>query len=151
MTTLDVLAARPQLQALFKSRPVRLAYLFGSHAAGRANAESDVDIAVLLHDEPSPAARLEERLLLTGELSQLLKTDRMDVVVLNEASPLLAYEVLQRGKLMYVANDADRIEFQVRTLREYEDTAPLRKLLAEAQDQRLRAGTFGKPVLPPRH
>jgi hypothetical protein len=29
-----------------------------------------------------------------------------------------------------------------------EDTAPLRRLLAEAMAERVKAGTFGKPVLP---
>ena len=71
----------------------------------------------------------------------------MDVAVLNEASPLLAYEVLRHGVLLYCSDENTRVEFQVRALCAYEDTAPLRNLLAEAMVERLKPGTFGKAVL----
>ena len=80
-------------------------------------------------------------------MTNLFGTDHVDVVVLNEASPLLAYEVLRNGMLFYCSNDDTRVDFQVRTLCAYEDTAPLRNLLTEAMVERLKAGTFGKPVL----
>ena len=71
----------------------------------------------------------------------------MDLVILNEAPPLLAYETLRHGILLYCADAQTRIEFQVRTLRAYEDTMPLRRVLSEAMVARLKAGTFGQPVL----
>jgi hypothetical protein len=49
--------------------------------------------------------------------------------------------------LLYCIEENARIAFQVRTLLAYEDTAPLRHLLAEAIAERVKAGTFGKPVL----
>jgi predicted nucleotidyltransferase len=49
--------------------------------------------------------------------------------------------------LLYCADARTRIEFQVRTLRAYEDTIPLRRILSEAMVARLKAGTFGKPML----
>jgi len=49
--------------------------------------------------------------------------------------------------LLYCADAQTRIEFQVRTLRAYEDTIPLRRILSEAMGARLKAGAFGKPVL----
>jgi predicted nucleotidyltransferase len=138
---------RPQLEYLFRQRPVQLAYLFGSQATGYTHADSDVDIAVLLNDGLTADERFAERLALIGALSQVLRTDTVDVVILNEASPLLAYEALHHGVLLYCAEENTRVEFQVRTLHAYEDTAPLRHLLAAAMAERVRAGTFGKPVL----
>jgi predicted nucleotidyltransferase len=38
----------PQFDAIFEDTPVLVAYLFGSHAAGRASSASDRDVAVLL-------------------------------------------------------------------------------------------------------
>lgn len=137
---------RPKLELILAARPVRLAYLFGSHAAGRARADSDIDVAVLLDGSLSAEERFEERMHLIGELQTLFRTDDVDIVILNEAAPLLAFEVLRNGKLLYCVDPNDRVEFQVRTVREYEDTAPLRKLLAEKLEQRIRAGTFGKPI-----
>ena len=137
----------PHQERLFRQHPVQLAYLFGSQATGHTHADSDVDIAVLLNDGLTVDERFAERLSLIGALSQVLRTDTVDVVILNEASPLLAYEVLRHGVLLYCAEENARVEFQVRTLLAYEDTAPLRHLLAEAMAERVKAGTFGKPVL----
>ena len=143
---LDIL--HPQLTHLFRQRPVQLAYLFGSQATGYTHTESDVDVAVLLDAALTADERFTERLACIGALSHLFGTDNVDVVILNEAPPLLAYEVLRHGVLVYCAADEERVEFQVRTLRAYEDTAPLRDLLAQAMGERLKAGTFGKPILP---
>lgn len=145
---LDVL--RPQLAHLFHQHPVLLAYLFGSQTTGRTHADSDIDVAVLLNASLTPDARFAERLTLIDALSRLLGTDNVDVVILNEAPPLLAYEALRSGVLLYCTDENARVEFQVHTLRLYEDTAPLRQLLATAMAERIKAGTFGKPVLPPR-
>ena len=141
-------ALRPQLERLFQGHPVLLAYVFGSRATGHVHPESDVDVAVLVDESLSADARYSERLALTGELSRLFRSDRIDVVVLNEASPLLAYEALRNGVCVYSASDDVRIEFQVRTVREYEDTSNLRRILSEAMAERVRAGSFGRPVLP---
>jgi hypothetical protein len=65
-------------------------------------------------------------------------------VILNEAPPLLAYEVIRAGAVIFCADDRVRTEFVVRTLRQYQDTEPLRQLLAEALAARIEAGTFGK-------
>ena len=143
---MDVDALGPQLESLFRQHPVQLAYLFGSQATGCTHAESDVDIAVLLAASLTADERFTVRLMLIGALSHLFGTDHVDVVVLNESSPLLAYEVLRNGVLLYCSDDNTRVDFQVRALCAYEDTAPLRTLLAEALVERLKAGTFGKPA-----
>ena len=61
---------------LMESRPhgVASAYLFGSHAAGRAHRESDVDVGVLLawNAHPTARARFEVRLSLTADLQAAL-------------------------------------------------------------------------------
>jgi predicted nucleotidyltransferase len=135
------------LQGLFQQHPVRLAYLCGSQATRRTHPNSDVDIAVLLDESLTLDERFAERVQLLDDLSRIFGTDQVDLVILNEASPLLAYETLLHGVLLYCADAQTRIEFQVRTLRAYEDTIPLRRILSEAMVARLKAGTFGKPVL----
>lgn len=147
---MDLNALRPQLEGVFAQRPVRLAYLFGSQVKGRAHADSDVDVAVLLNESLTADERFAERLTLIGALSRLFRTDNVDVAILNEASPLLCYNVLRDGVLLYCADESARVAFQVRALRTYEDTAPLRRMLAEAMERRIRAGTFGKPALAPK-
>ena len=146
-TRMDLDAFRQPVQCRFQQHPVRLAYLFGSQATRRTHPGSDIDIAVLLGESLTPDERFAERLRLLGDLSRIFGTDHVDLVMLNEASPLLAYEALRHGVLLYCADAQMRIEFQVRTLRAYEDTMPLRRILSEAMVARLKAGTFGQPVL----
>ena len=86
--------------------PVDVAYLFGSEAAGRAHDESDVDVAVLLDRETLPEARerFEYRVRLTGELIAELHRNEVDVVVLNDAPPLLGRRIVTDGRRVFCRN-----------------------------------------------
>lgn len=84
-------------ESLESRREILEAYLFGSHARGSARAQSDLDVAVYL-DDPRPAASpFGYAADLTAALMSSLGTQRVEVVVLNEASPLLYYRVLRDG------------------------------------------------------
>lgn len=85
----------PIIEFLEKQKCVKFAYLFGSHASGQAGPLSDVDVAVYLDRRVKPWAY---RLKLMEKLSKLLKRDDLDLVVLNQAPPLLGYEIIKFGK-----------------------------------------------------
>ena len=74
-----------------------LAYLFGSLARGQETGLSDVDIAVLLEDLPTDL--LGFTLKLMDELSVILG-DRVDLVFLNEAPPLLRHQLIKHRLLI---------------------------------------------------
>ncbi len=101
-------------------RGIAAAWLFGSAAAGRLHAESDVDVGVLLDPRvhPSAAARFEVRVALSGDLAAALGDRIVDVVVLNDASPLFARRVVLEGKLLLcrdaVAEHSFRRDVQLR-------------------------------------
>src|SRR5262245_45968843 len=88
-----------KLRAFLEPREEILeAYLFGSLSTASARAHSDVDVAVYLGQEPSPPSSAFGYLAdLTSDLMRALETDRVDVVVLNEAPPLLYHRVLRDG------------------------------------------------------
>jgi predicted nucleotidyltransferase len=90
------------------ARPAGLvsAYLFGSHAEGRAHRDSDVDVGVLLDwgAFPTARARFEERLRIAALLAAGLARDRIDIVVLNDAPPGLGRRVVTRGRQVYRAD-----------------------------------------------
>jgi predicted nucleotidyltransferase len=79
------------------------AYLFGSHAAGRAHRESDVDIAVLLDRRVhgSSEARFRERVRLSAWAVGALHRNAVDVVVLNDAPPQLARRIVASGQRVF--------------------------------------------------
>jgi predicted nucleotidyltransferase len=107
-TRMDLDAFHQPLQYLFQQHPVRLAYLFGSQATQRTHPSSDIDVAVLLDESLTPDERFAERLRLLGDVSRIFGTDHVDLVMLNEASPLLAYETLRHGVLLYCADAQTR-------------------------------------------
>jgi len=118
-------------------------WLFGSVARGRPRATSDVDIAVFT----VPGARRRDplrQLEYVGAASKALGTDRLDVVILNSAPVTLRHEVFRHGKLLFQRDDAGLARFREASMREYEDTAPLRRSLREAYFRRIRENGFAR-------
>ena len=129
---------------VFARRPeVLVAYLFGSYATGRATAMSDIDLAVLVSDAVSQARCLDYQIALLGELCSVLRSDEVQIVLLNEAPPLLAYKVIVEGRTLFCRDERARIRFRVRATQRYLDTKPLRRVQAEATARRIREGRFG--------
>jgi hypothetical protein len=104
---------------------IKAAYVFGSVAAGRARADSDIDVAVLVDETIRPSRMLKYRLQLMADLGAALHVRDIDVVVLNEAPPLLAHRVLSRGTLVFERSRSARVRFQVRTAARYLDLIPM--------------------------
>ena len=84
-------------RALAPRDEVLEAYLFGSHARGRAGPDSDVDVAVYIDETAAEEGHWGYRAELTTDLMAALGTDDVDVVVLNEAPILLYHRVLRDG------------------------------------------------------
>ena len=130
---------------VFADRPeVILAYLFGSHARGRPTPISDIDFAVLLSDTVSGEKYLDYQIALMQSLAPIFRSDEVDVLILNQAPPLLAYKVIVEGKILVCRDEVARIRFRVRATQRYLDTKPMRKVQADATARRIREGRFGR-------
>ncbi|MCR4403020.1 MAG: nucleotidyltransferase domain-containing protein [Firmicutes bacterium] len=108
------------LKRYFASRDdVVVAFLFGSHARGRATRRSDVDVAVYFagaHD----LARING---VAGELEALLHKD-VDLIVLNEANASVAWAAL-RGIPLVIRDRAFYLQYMLDVSREAEDFSEL--------------------------
>ncbi len=124
---------------------ISAAYLFGSYAKGRTGPLSDVDLAVLLVEGFPGEQYFDKQLDLQGNLSRILKTDEVDIVILNKANYVLAYEVLKSGKLLFTKDLIQRISFQKNVLDNYLDTQRLRSVNFAKMRKRIKEGTFGQP------
>ena len=94
--SLDRLQA--QLKAALERRvEVLEAYLFGSRARGDEHGRSDVDIAVYIDEARADHGAWGYTADLTTDLMGVLNTNDVDVVVLNQAPPLLYHRVLRDG------------------------------------------------------
>lgn len=121
MSTDDSVAT---LRRLLEGRAaVRLAYLFGSVARGEARRSCDLDVGIVFSPVPEAV-----------ELDQLV-TDleaaagrRVDLVVLNDAPPLLTHEAIRARRLLICRDDDERVSFETRATTRYLDTAHLRRI-----------------------
>lgn len=110
-----------RLHDYFTRHPVELAYLLGSQASRDTKPYSDVDFAVLFSAQLSKQRRFSERMEFIADLTVMLKTDSIDVVDLNEASPFFRFEAIKHRKELFVRNEKVRIAFETKTLSEYFD------------------------------
>jgi hypothetical protein len=120
-------------------------YLFGSYATGKATKLSDIDIAVLLDETMDRKNYLNMKLLLLANLSSCLGTEKIDVVILNEATPDLAYNVIKDGVLLFErqGSKGQQVTFKARTFDRYFDYLPVKKMFSEVLSTRIREGRYG--------
>ncbi len=97
-----------------------LAYLFGSTVRGDTGGLSDVDIGVLLDEKISKKDRFDMELNLISEIATLIKKNKIDLVVLNEAPLLLAYNIIRKG-IILKSNETERVNFETKILSKYMD------------------------------
>ena len=116
------------MEVYLRSREdVQFAYLFGSYAKGKITPLSDVDIAVYLSGSNFSQKRLE----IIGGLIEVLKTDEIDLVILNTAPLPLKIRILRNRKLLVDRTPLVRHAFESTTMRVYLDFSKLEKRILE--------------------
>lgn len=136
--------ARRRLALALDREGVVAALLIGSQAAGTTGPLSDVDIAAWVEASLSPPARIGLRDDLLAAATDALGTDQIDLVLLNDAPPLLAHRAMRDGIRIVERDHAERVRFETAALLTYLDTAPLRDLQAAARRRRLAENRFGR-------
>jgi predicted nucleotidyltransferase len=115
----EIFSRIDKLNELFdRDERVCFAYLFGGLAHGVAKPLSDIDIALFLSPGVSAA---DAKLDLLGELTDLLGTDEMDLVILNTAPISLAGRILEKRRIISDKQPFLRHVFESRVMREFFD------------------------------
>ena len=120
--TMDALITR-----LAQDPRIAYALMFGSRARGDAIESSDLDITIGF--EPHARMSLQE----LGDLAADLERDTghaIDLVLMDEAPPALAYRIFADGQLLLKRNHRAFVDRKVRAILEYLDFAPLEALCA---------------------
>lgn len=97
---------------------VIFAYLFGSLAKGWVGPLSDIDIAVYLTKETD---FIQKKLYILGQLNDILKTDEIDLVVLNVAPLSLERSILEHKKTIVDKTPFVRHRYESLVMRKYFD------------------------------
>jgi predicted nucleotidyltransferase len=119
----------------FRNREeILLAFMFGSAVSERLTEKSDLDIAVLFNSTPDFSLLVTIR----DEISECMGRE-IDLVVLNDASPVIRMQVLKNGKLLKSEDTVIYSNFFVKTVKEYDDLKYIRK---EAEENILRGRIY---------
>ena len=87
-----------RIASLLEPRPEVLeAYLYGSHGQGRAQPHSDIDVAVYIDESLAEEGAFGYRAQLITEIMSGLRSNDIDLLILNQAPPALYYQVLRDG------------------------------------------------------
>jgi len=125
----DIRQSVAQLDTFFTAEGVLLAYLFGSLT--HTNQAHDIDLALLLPPDKRPFH-------LHPAISHTLHTERVDIVDLRRAAPVLAFEIISSGQILYAANETIQLDFERHVLRQYKDTAWLRQKQEQFLKERMK-------------
>lgn len=133
LTAAILLEEQPALQAVadyLETQPAVLAaVVFGSAAAGRLRADSDLDLALLFaHDAvPDAFAALELRAALEHHGGR-----DVDLIVLNDAPIIIAFQAIKHGQAILCRDRRAYEEYVVRLITDYADFKRIRRPIEEA-------------------
>ncbi len=129
---------------LFEREEIVFVYLYGSMARGTANKLSDIDIAVYIDKNKKPeSGSFGYRSELITELQSLLNRE-VDLVILNDVSISLAFNILKDGKLLLSKSKRKRIEFHRAIMVKYLDFNPMYNIQEHYLNKSLKDGHFGR-------
>lgn len=109
---------------------LEFSYLFGSMAKGETAPSSDVDIALYFRHSIGKDRFFDLGLAVQSDMCRALKSDVVDVVILNTvANLMLLDEIVRHGIILFDGNEELREEFEVRALHRAMDFKEQRKYL----------------------
>ncbi len=126
------------LKIFFQSRKETIfAYLFGSQAKNQSGPLSDIDLAVYFNQKFSASQRFGRRLQYIQDISSALKTDKIDLCILNDSPLPLRFSIVHGGVLVCDRHPPKRVEFEVKTMSLFFDRQYYEKRHAEFNLKRI--------------
>jgi predicted nucleotidyltransferase len=116
------------LSYLQTNSDILFAYLFGSMGRGKPLPLSDLDLAIYLKDSSQIH---EKKMEIIGVLMNLLETDEIDLVILNEAPLTLKFKILESKKVVVDHSPSLRHCFESLVMREYFDFSVVERAILE--------------------
>jgi len=129
-----------KLPAFFASIPeVMTVFLFGSYGTENQTALSDIDFAVYFNK----TYYLAEEMTFLSKLSDVLKTDRVDMVNLNKAPLNIQFKAVSEGKIIYERDYITTCDYVEKVIGLYQDYAIDLENFYREYDQALKEAYTG--------
>lgn len=132
-----------ELARIFQDAGVELVYVFGSLARGREKdrkAISDLDLAVVFPDNLDSGERRSRWYDLREALEQLFVREDFDLVIANEATSALKFQIIKDRDLLWSSSDAALAKFESAARRDWNDMQYFRTLQRQALERRYGIG-----------
>lgn len=110
-------------EAMEADEDVLFAYLYGSYACGAAFSESDIDIAVYFNPSDIKGYLEKEKRILSALIDRV-RTDRIDLRILNVMPLVLQHRVFKEGIPILIKDERARIDFETRVMNRFFDLKP---------------------------
>ena len=99
---------------------VRAAYVFGSFI--HHDDFNDIDVALLISKELNPYTSFKFEMMVARELERQIKPRfEFDVKILNHSPIEFQYEVLKKGKAVFLRDRTENVEYESKTISNYLD------------------------------
>ncbi len=115
----DILSKIPDVKrVLLQDHNVIFAYLFGGLSEGKVKPLSDIDISVYVRDKENLA---EYKLNLFDRLTDALRTNELDLIILNMVPISITGRILQNKQILVDKDPPIRHAYESLTLRKFFD------------------------------
>ena len=102
-------------------------FAFGSLARNALKPMSDLDFGIIISPRLDKIQRFEKHMELIGLFNDFLRTDEVDLIDMNDASPKIAFEILKTGKLLFCNDRTALTDFRERLVKFYLDFKHVRE------------------------
>ncbi|MCM8804996.1 MAG: nucleotidyltransferase domain-containing protein [Candidatus Omnitrophica bacterium] len=125
---------------LIEEEEIVFAYILGSYGRNYIGPLSDFDIGIYIEENKEI---FEKKIYLNFIITDILKTDEVDIIILNTVSPFFLHHSLKNAKLLFSKDERKRIFFLVKNLKEYFDMVYYYERFKESLLKRIREGKYG--------
>lgn len=124
---------------------VIVGYLFGSAGRGKMGPLSDIDVAILFDEFLGKEKQESITEDIRDAVADSFNKEKVDVINLNqETNPVLRYEAVLEGEVIFVKDVSIKARLARAVLREYEDTRYLRETSYRILREQIKSGEFGR-------
>jgi uncharacterized protein len=131
---MDITEIKPKMEKLAEKYHLSLVLLFGSQATSKIHAHSDFDVAYL---SEKPLDLMDESRLIC-DLMPVFRSDKVDIVNLKKAPPLLMKRIFDQHQILFCEDNAQYFNYQMYALRRYLEAKELFELKSKYLDYRIK-------------
>jgi predicted nucleotidyltransferase len=100
----------PDLELYFyETESVDVVYLFGLVAKDKSNKLSYIDFGILFNENVNPDKYFKLRLKFINKFSNIFKTHKIDIIILNNTSNLIDHNIIKANSIIFTRNEDHRI------------------------------------------